>query len=316
MGRFCTSLFLNGVNGVLADAPGLGKTSVVAAFIVYLMEKWKIPGPFLICCALDNCETWVDMLAWHAPHLRVIEWNKFVSIDVRRTGFGVCSCVLLLLCFVGWAGGSGVGAGPRGPLEVARQIEPYWNMKKSFDVCLTTPNEILKSEAQANTKRTQRAKTRPLLCCVAEPRRRAARRSPLPSRGIEVIKERKWAYFIYDDLDKAPARPRHDRQRFRGFGQVSSPHLCGGSRGVRSGRSLEVEQGIWSEWAEYIGSAFPVRRRLLMASRSMISTIEECWFTLHMLRGRVCNKDGTGDFDREPSTPPPIALTKDFRERG
>ena len=97
---------------------------------------------------------------------------------------------------------------------------------------------------------------------------------------------------------------------------MSSPHLCGGSRGVRSGRSLEVEQGIWSEWAEYIGSAFPGRRRLLMASRSMISTIEECWFTLHMLRGRVCNKDGTGDFDREPSPTTTPRPDKDFRDRG
>ena len=118
LGRFCTSLFLNGVNGVLADAPGLGKTSVAAAFIVYLMEKWKIPGPFLICCALDNCETWVDMLAWHAPHLRVIEWNKFVSIDVRRTVvvfvfvFAFCCCVLS-----GGPVAAALGAGPAaGPL--------------------------------------------------------------------------------------------------------------------------------------------------------------------------------------------------------
>ena len=64
--RFCTSLWMNRVNGMLCDAPGLGKTSVAIAYMTYLADRHRFKGPFLVVCADDSLKTWNDMLHWHA----------------------------------------------------------------------------------------------------------------------------------------------------------------------------------------------------------------------------------------------------------
>ena len=73
--EYCASLFLNGVNGMLADASGLGKTSVAIAFLEYLRSRIGIPGPFLICCALGEIPQWNAMLRWSAAAGRGGRWG-------------------------------------------------------------------------------------------------------------------------------------------------------------------------------------------------------------------------------------------------
>ena len=129
--RFCTSLWMNRVNGMLCDAPGLGKTSVAIAYMTYLADRHRFKGPFLVVCADDSLKTWNDMLHWHAagrggagrgnakrepkrkkgkdkpkenkqkrhaPHLKRIEYHPYVD----------------------------------------KYFNPVWNMRKPFDVIVTT----------------------------------------------------------------------------------------------------------------------------------------------------------------------------------
>ena len=59
-------LFTNGVNGILADEMGMGKTIQVIAFICHMIEQ-DIKGPFLVVAPLSTVSNWMMEFKRFAP---------------------------------------------------------------------------------------------------------------------------------------------------------------------------------------------------------------------------------------------------------
>merc|ERR1719359_493194 len=57
--KWLISLWQNGLNGILADQMGLGKTVQTIGFISHLWSK-GVKGPFLVVAPLSTLGNWVD----------------------------------------------------------------------------------------------------------------------------------------------------------------------------------------------------------------------------------------------------------------
>lgn len=79
--RWLTSLYQNGLNGILADQMGLGKTVQTIGFLSHLRGK-KINGPFLVVGPLSTLSNWVDEFKRWLPSINVILYHG--SKDERQ----------------------------------------------------------------------------------------------------------------------------------------------------------------------------------------------------------------------------------------
>lgn len=67
------SLHELGINGILADQMGLGKTIQTIAFLAFLREQKKVTGPHLIVAPNTTLTNWVNELSKWFPTCRVVK---------------------------------------------------------------------------------------------------------------------------------------------------------------------------------------------------------------------------------------------------
>ncbi|XP_042520946.1 ATP-dependent DNA helicase DDM1-like isoform X2 [Macadamia integrifolia] len=83
--KWLISLWQNGLNGILADQMGLGKTIQTIAFLAHL--KWKgLDGPYIIIAPLSTLSNWVNEIARFAPSMSSIIYHgdKKERQEIRR----------------------------------------------------------------------------------------------------------------------------------------------------------------------------------------------------------------------------------------
>ncbi|CAI5497252.1 unnamed protein product [Closterium sp. Naga37s-1] len=78
--KWLISLWQNGLNGILADQMGLGKTVQTIAFLAHLMSH-GIFGPFLVVAPLSTLSNWVNEVKRFVPTANVLLYHG--SKDVR-----------------------------------------------------------------------------------------------------------------------------------------------------------------------------------------------------------------------------------------
>ncbi|DBA77975.1 hypothetical protein WJX77_009797 [Trebouxia sp. C0004] len=79
--RWMISLYQNGLNGILADQMGLGKTVQTIGFLSHLREK-NVYGPFMVVGPLSTLSNWVDEFKRWLPSMNVILYHG--SKDERQ----------------------------------------------------------------------------------------------------------------------------------------------------------------------------------------------------------------------------------------
>ena len=146
---------------MLCDAPGLGKTSVAIAYMLYLADRHRFKGPFLVVCADSSLKTWNDMIHWSA--LFPCFPQQVPSFPALFPSFSGAPYALLPRHAPHWRR---IEYHP----YVDKYYNPIWNMRKPFDVIVTTMSMLVRSRA---------------------------------------LKKRKWPCLIHDDLDKVLPRCWH-----------------------------------------------------------------------------------------------------------
>ncbi|XP_065873619.1 ATP-dependent DNA helicase DDM1 isoform X2 [Euphorbia lathyris] len=83
--KWLISLWQNGLNGILADQMGLGKTIQTIGFLAHLKGN-QLDGPYLVIAPLSTLSNWVNEISRFAPSLNSIIYHgdKRVRNDIRR----------------------------------------------------------------------------------------------------------------------------------------------------------------------------------------------------------------------------------------
>jgi ATP-dependent DNA helicase len=83
--RWLISLYQNGLNGILADQMGLGKTVQTIGFLSHLRSK-GVSGPYLIVGPLSVLPNWASEFARWCPTMPVIIYHgsRDVRADIRN----------------------------------------------------------------------------------------------------------------------------------------------------------------------------------------------------------------------------------------
>jgi len=94
--RWLGSLYRNGLNGILADHMGLGKTIQVVAFLALLRHYASVAGPHIVLAPLSLLPQWQhEFLQW-APSMKVVTITE-IDTMTKLTGFDVLCCHYELL---------------------------------------------------------------------------------------------------------------------------------------------------------------------------------------------------------------------------
>jgi len=80
--KWLISLWQNGLNGILADQMGLGKTVQAIGFMAHLWEM-KVTGPFLVVAPLSTLANWVNEFKRWTPDIPVLLYHG--SAEERET---------------------------------------------------------------------------------------------------------------------------------------------------------------------------------------------------------------------------------------
>ncbi|XP_078430427.1 chromatin remodeling 1 [Wolffia australiana] len=83
--KWLISLWQNGLNGILADQMGLGKTIQTIAFLAHLKGK-GLHGPYLIIAPLSTLSNWVNEISRFTPGMKAIIYHgsKQERMDIRK----------------------------------------------------------------------------------------------------------------------------------------------------------------------------------------------------------------------------------------
>ncbi|KAJ3672852.1 hypothetical protein LUZ60_006226 [Juncus effusus] len=83
--KWMISLWQNGLNGILADQMGLGKTIQTLGFLAHLKGK-GLDGPFMIIAPLSTLSNWVSEAARFTPSIQTIIYHgtKAERAEIRR----------------------------------------------------------------------------------------------------------------------------------------------------------------------------------------------------------------------------------------
>ncbi|KAJ4843830.1 ATP-dependent DNA helicase ddm1 [Turnera subulata] len=83
--KWLISLWQNGLNGILADQMGLGKTIQTIGFIAHLKGK-GLDGPYLIIAPLSTLSNWVNEISRFTPSMDAIIYHgdKFQRNKIRQ----------------------------------------------------------------------------------------------------------------------------------------------------------------------------------------------------------------------------------------
>ncbi|KAK9678261.1 hypothetical protein RND81_11G199700 [Saponaria officinalis] len=72
--KWLISLWQNGLNGILADQMGLGKTIQTIGFLAHLKEK-GLNGPYMVIAPLSTLSNWVNEISRFTPSLKAIIYH-------------------------------------------------------------------------------------------------------------------------------------------------------------------------------------------------------------------------------------------------
>ncbi|CAK9152420.1 unnamed protein product [Ilex paraguariensis] len=83
--KWLISLWQNGLNGILADQMGLGKTIQTIGFLAHLKGK-GLDGPYLVIAPLSTLSNWVNEVSRFVPSVNAIIYhgNKKEREEIRR----------------------------------------------------------------------------------------------------------------------------------------------------------------------------------------------------------------------------------------
>ncbi|TVU45339.1 hypothetical protein EJB05_04824 [Eragrostis curvula] len=83
--KWLISLWQNGLNGILADQMGLGKTIQTIGFLAHLKGK-NMHGPYMIIAPLSTLSNWVNEISRFTPSLASIIYHgdKAARAEIRR----------------------------------------------------------------------------------------------------------------------------------------------------------------------------------------------------------------------------------------
>lgn len=85
--EWLTTLYENGLNGILADDMGVGKTIQCISLLCFLMEN-QIKGPFLIVAPLSTVSNWCNEFKKFAPKVNVFKYigdkNQRKKINISK----------------------------------------------------------------------------------------------------------------------------------------------------------------------------------------------------------------------------------------
>ncbi|CAI9781032.1 unnamed protein product [Fraxinus pennsylvanica] len=83
--KWMISLWQNGLNGILADQMGLGKTIQTIAFLAHLKGN-GLDGPYMVIAPLSTLSNWMNEIARFVPSLYAIIYHgdKKARDDIRR----------------------------------------------------------------------------------------------------------------------------------------------------------------------------------------------------------------------------------------
>ncbi|KAK6922725.1 SNF2, N-terminal [Dillenia turbinata] len=83
--KWLISLWQNGLNGILADQMGLGKTIQTIGFLAHLKGK-GLDGPYLILAPLSTLSNWMNEISRFAPSLNAIIYHgdKHERNEIRK----------------------------------------------------------------------------------------------------------------------------------------------------------------------------------------------------------------------------------------
>ncbi|KAG5564161.1 hypothetical protein RHGRI_000375 [Rhododendron griersonianum] len=83
--KWLISLWQNGLNGILADQMGLGKTIQTIGFLAHLKGK-GLDGPYLVIAPLSTLSNWVNEISRFTPSVNSIIYhgNKKERDEIRR----------------------------------------------------------------------------------------------------------------------------------------------------------------------------------------------------------------------------------------
>ncbi|XP_010263689.1 PREDICTED: ATP-dependent DNA helicase DDM1 [Nelumbo nucifera] len=83
--KWLISLWQNGLNGILADQMGLGKTIQTIGFLAHLKGK-GLDGPYLVIAPLSTLSNWVNEISRFAPSMSAVIYhgNKEERQEIRK----------------------------------------------------------------------------------------------------------------------------------------------------------------------------------------------------------------------------------------
>ncbi|CAD5183276.1 unnamed protein product [Musa acuminata subsp. malaccensis] len=83
--KWLISLWQNGLNGILADQMGLGKTIQTIGFLAHLKGK-GLDGPYMVIAPLSTLSNWVNEVSRFVPSMTAIIYHgsKKERLDIRR----------------------------------------------------------------------------------------------------------------------------------------------------------------------------------------------------------------------------------------
>ncbi|KAJ8493038.1 hypothetical protein OPV22_014759 [Ensete ventricosum] len=83
--KWLISLWQNGLNGILADQMGLGKTIQTIGFLAHLKGK-GLDGPYMVIAPLSTLSNWVNEVSRFVPSMTAIIYHgsKKERMDIRR----------------------------------------------------------------------------------------------------------------------------------------------------------------------------------------------------------------------------------------
>lgn len=83
--KWLISLWQNGLNGILADQMGLGKTIQTIGFLAHLKGK-GLPGPYLVIAPLSTLSNWLNEISRFVPSMNAIIYHgdKKAREEIRR----------------------------------------------------------------------------------------------------------------------------------------------------------------------------------------------------------------------------------------
>lgn len=83
-------MHFQGLSGILADDPGLGKKAQVIAFLSHLAESYGIYGPYLVVAPTSSLNMWKQDFNKLVPEFKVVPYWGKPNVSLRHFKSQIC----------------------------------------------------------------------------------------------------------------------------------------------------------------------------------------------------------------------------------